>query len=145
MVVHLAQARHGDTVRVRYTGKLSDGRQFDSSAGRDPLQFNLGEGKIIPGFERAVVGMEPGDSTTVTVKAQDAYGQRRDDLVIVVDRGDFPSDLNPKIGDRLEMHRGEQKIPVNVMAITEESVTLDANHPLAGEDLTFDIELVEIV
>jgi len=141
----VAQAKHGDTVRVHYTGKLSDGRQFDSSAERDPLQFSLGEGKIIPGFEQAVIGMAPGDAATVTVKAQDAYGDRREDLVIVVERSDLPSELDPKIGDRLEMQRAGQAFPVNVTATTDDTVTLDANHPLAGEDLTFDIELIEIV
>lgn len=141
----MTQAKHGDTVRVNYTGKLSDGTQFDSSEGRDPLEFTVGKGRIISGFERAVTGMSPGDTKTVVIAATDGYGQRREDLVVVVDRNDLPADLDPKIGDRLEMKRAGQSTPVNVTATTDDTVTLDGNHPLAGEDLTFDIELVEIV
>lgn len=141
----LKQAKHGDTVRVNYTGKVSDGTQFDTSKGRDPLQFTVGEGKIISGFENAVVGMSPGDSKTVVVAAKDDYDPRREDLVVVVDRSDLPSDLDPKVGDRLEMRRSDKSMPVHVTTTTDDTVTLDGNHPLAGEDLTFDIELVEIV
>lgn len=141
----MAQAKNGDTVRVNYTGKLSDGTQFDTSKGRDPLEFTLGEGKIISGFENAVAGMSPGDSKTVVVAAKDGYGPRRDDLVVVVDRSDLPSDLDPKVGDRLEMQRPDKTMPVHVTATTDDTVTLDGNHPLAGEALTFDIGLIEIV
>lgn len=144
-MVNLAQAKHGDTVRVNYTGKLGDGTQFGSSKGRDPLEFTVGEGKFIPGFERAVMGMKPGDTKTVVVAAEDGYGQRNEELVVVVDRNKLPSDLDPKVGDRLEMRRSGQSKPVYVIAVTDEKVTLDGNHRLAGEDLTFDIELVEIV
>ena len=142
----MAQAKHGDMVRVHYTGKLGDGTRFDSSEGRDPFEFTVGEGKVIPGFEQAIVGMEPGDTKTVVVEAQEGYGERRDDLIAVVNRSELPSDLDPKTGDRLEMRRSTgESLPVIVMESTDETVTLDANHPLAGEDLTFEIELLEIV
>lgn len=144
-VIQLAQAKDGDTVRVHYTGKLSDGMQFDSSTGRDPLEFTLGEGKLISGFEQAVKGMNPGDTKTVQITADDAYGQRRDELVMEVDRSDLPPDLDPKVGDKLEMSRSGQSMVVSVTGSTDDAITLDANHPLAGEDLTFDLELVEIV
>lgn len=144
-MVHVSQAKNGDTVRVDYTGKLSDGTKFDSSNGKDPLEFTVGDGKIIPGFEQAVVGMKPGDTKTVVVKPENGYGESRDELILEVDRSELPPDLDPKVGDRLEMQRSGQTWPVNVTGSTDDTVTLDANHPLAGEELTFDIELVEIV
>ena len=142
----MTQVKHGDTVRVNYTGKLGDGTAFDSSKARGPLEFTVGEGRILPGLEHAVTGMKPGDTKMVVIGAEEAFGQRREDLVVVVDRNELPSHLDPKVGDRLEMRQPEGKSMVlNVTEITDESVTLDGNHPLAGEDLTFDLELVEIV
>ncbi len=140
-----AQAEDGDTVKVHYTGKLEDGTVFDTSIGGDPLQFTIGDGQLIPGFEQAVVGMRPGESKTVKIPADDAYGPYHEELVIVIDRDQFPEDLQPEIGQQLQIRQADgQIIPVTVIDVSESSVTLDANHPLAGKDLTFDIELVEI-
>ena len=141
----MSQAKNGDTVRVHYTGTLDDGTQFDSSAGREPLQFAVGEGNVIPGFEEAVVGMSVGDKTSVTIPPDAAYGPKHDHLVMNVEKAQLPPDLNPEIGDRLEMTGEDQQLVVTVTEVTDDSVTLDANHPLAGKSLTFEIELVEIV
>ena len=142
----MAQAQNGDTVKVHYTGKLEDGTQFDSSASGDPLQFTLGGGQIIPGFEKAIIGMQPGDSKTVTIPSEDAYGEHREDMVVVVEKTQFPDHINPEVGQQLEMRQADNQ-PLNVVVtdITGEDVTLDANHPLAGKDLVFDLELVAIV
>ena len=142
----MAQAKDGDTVRVNYTGKLTDGTVFDSSAERDPLQFTVGAGQVIPGFDHAVVGMNEGDKKSVEVAAEDAYGNRRDDLLVSVDRGEFPNDVDPRVGQRLQAKTSEGNTTVvKVAKVEDERVTLDANHPLAGEKLAFDIELVQIV
>lgn len=142
----MAKAKHGDTVQTHYTGRLDNGTVFDSSAGREPLQFTIGNGQIIPGFEQAVIGMNPGDSKTVTIPADQAYGPYRDDMIIVAKRADIPADINPNVGDKLEMHQPNGAVfLVIVTDISDTSVTLDANHPLAGKDLTFDLELVGIV
>ncbi len=142
----MAQAKNGDTVKVHYTGKLEDGTVFDTSINRDPLQFTIGEGQIIPGFEQAIVGMNPGESKTTKVQADKAYGQHLKEMVVVVDRNQFPVDLKPEVGQRLQTRQADGRaIVVTVTDVSESSVTLDANHPLAGEDLTFDIQLLEIV
>lgn len=141
----MASARPGDTVRVHYTGKLGDETVFDSSAGRDPLEFTIGEGRVIPGFETAVEGMAVGEERTVTIPVEQAYGERRDEMVATVGRDQFPPSIEPEVGLQLQMNQNGQPIPVRVTEVSEESVTLDANHPLAGQDLTFDVELVEIV
>ena len=141
----MTQAKKGDFVKVHYTGKLEDGTIFDSSRGKDPLGFTLGEGKLIPAFEAAVVGMNPGDSTTTTIPAEQAYGPHREEAVIEVERQHLPEDIDPQVGQKLQMQQeGGQPIVVAVTAVTDKTVTLDANHDLAGKDLTFDIELVEI-
>lgn len=141
----MAQAKLGDTVRVHYTGKLEDGTVFDSSKGGTPLEFTLGSGQIIPGFEQAVLGMSPGDSKTETIPVDQAYGEHREDMVVVVDRAQMPNDLEPEIGQQLQIQQPSgQAIPVVITDISDAEITLDANHPLAGEDLTFDIELVDI-
>ncbi len=141
----MTQAKLGDTVKVNYTGKLQDGTVFDSSVNRDPLQFSLGEGQVIAGFEEAVVGMSPGDSKSVTIPSEQAYGPYQDELVIVVDEKQMPSDLSVEVGQQLQMrHSSGQAVPVMVTNVTDDKVTLDANHPLAGKDLTFEIELVTI-
>ena len=141
----MTAAHQGDTVRVNYTGKFSDGEVFDSSEGRDPLEFTLGAGQVIAGFEQAVDGMEVGDTRTVNIQATDAYGLRREELVLVVDLGQLPQNFDPEIGMRLQSQNPEGRpIFATVTAIEETTLTLDANHPLAGRDLTFDIELVEI-
>ena len=139
-------AKHGDTVKVHYTGKLDDGTVFDSSSDRDPLEFTIGEGLVIPGFERAVIGMNPGDSRTELIPNEQAYGPHLEEMVVVVDRQQMPAEIEPSIGQQLEVQQPSgQVIPVVITELSEEAITLDANHPLAGEDLTFDIQLVEIV
>lgn len=142
----MAQAKQGDTVQVHYTGRLANGEVFDTSANREPLEFTIGEGQIIPGFERAVIGMNPGESKTTTVPADQAYGQHRQDLVLEVDRAAFPPQINPEIGQQLVIRQGDgSQVPVVVTDVSDTTVELDSNHPLAGKDLTFDIELVRIV
>lgn len=141
----MTRAEEGTTVRVHYTGRLQDERVFDSSQGRDPLEFTLGEGKVIPGFEQAVTGMQPGDEKTITIPAEQAYGPRRDEMTAEVSRTQFPPHIEPQVGQQLQMNQSGQTIAVMVTEVSDESVTLDANHPLAGQDLTFDVELVEIV
>jgi peptidylprolyl isomerase len=142
----MTQAKQGDTVKVHYTGKLGDGTIFDTSRERQPLQFTIGKGQVIAGFEQAVVGMNTGESKTATIPMDQAYGPRRKDLVTTLERSQLPADLNPTAGQRLELTQMDDKnILVTVMAVTDTTMTLDANHPLSGIDLTFDIELVGIV
>ena len=143
----LPKVKDGDTVKVHYTGKLTeDGTVFDSSREREPLEFTLGEGQLIPGFEDAVIGMEEGDDTTVELESGDAYGERREDLELEVAKEDLPEEVDPKEGMQLQMKQQEngQAIPVQITAVEDDYVELDANHPLAGQDLTFDIELIEL-
>lgn len=143
----LSKVKDGDTVKVHYTGKLTeDGSVFDSSQDSDPLEFTLGEGKLIPGFEKAVIGMEEGDDTTVDIPSEEAYGQRREDLELEVSKSDLPDNIDPQVGMQLQMQQQEngQAIPVQITAVEDDYVKLDANHPLAGKDLTFEIELVEL-
>lgn len=141
----MTQAKQGDTVKVHYSGTLSDGTVFDSSAGRDPLQFTLGAGQIIPGFERAVEGLAAGDKTTTVIPPEQAYGEHQPEAVLEVPLARLPPDLNPEVGQQLQM-QGEngQPIPVRVTGMSDDTVTIDANHPLAGKELTFAIELVAV-
>ena len=141
----MARAKRGDTVRVHYTGTLDNGEQFDSSRGTDPLTFTLGEGSVIQGFDDAVDGMSVGESKRVTIPATEAYGDRRDELTLRVPRSELPTDLELEVGSQLRMEQGAESVVVTVRDMDEGSVMLDANHPLAGEALTFDLELVEIV
>ena len=141
----MSQAKSGDTVHVHYTGKLGDGSVFDSSEGRDPLSFELGKGMVVPGFEKAVTGMEVGEQKTVTFPSEEAYGPRLDQLTFTVPRDNLPEGYDPKKGEMLRMEtRDGRQMDVLVTGADEESVQLDANHPLAGHDLTFDVELVKI-
>ena len=141
----MAQAKNGDTVTVHYTGKLEDGTVFDSSVDRDPLQFTLGEGLLIPGFEQAVLGMSPGESKTAQVSADQAYGLHREEMVVEIDRQEFPPHFQPEVSQQLQMPQSDGRIiRLIVAAVSEQKVTLDANNPLAGRDLTFDIQLLEI-
>lgn len=142
----MSKAKKGDTVKVHYKGTLGDGTVFDSSEGREPLEFKLGEGRVIPGFELAVDGLTVGESRTVDIPCGEAYGERREELIQEVPRDQFPEDMNVETGQRLQLslHDGQQMI-VEVASITDAAVTLDANHPLAGKDLNFHIELVEIL
>lgn len=142
----LSKVKEGDTVKVHYTGKLNDGSVFDTSRERnEPLEFTLGQGQLIPGFEKAVEGMDIGDSTTVEIPSDEAYGERRDDLELEVSRDELPDNIEPEVGMQLQMQQQQngKAIPVQIKEVTDDKVKLDANHPLAGKDLTFDIELVE--
>ncbi len=142
----MTQARSGDTVRIHYTGTLDDGTQFDSSAGREPLEFALGGGQVIPGFDSAVDGMNVGENKTVTIAPDDAYGQRHDQLVQEVSRDALPDDMEPAVGMQLQSQSPDGQIMnLVVTEVADDSITVDANHPLSGQALTFDIELVEIV
>ncbi len=141
----MAQAKDGDRVKVHYTGKLQDGTVFDSSQGGEPLDFIIGRGDLIPGFEEGVVGMKAGDKKTVSIPPEQAYGDRRDDLVVSVPKSSFPTNITPSVGQRLEMTQsGGNTLKVVVTEIEDEKVTLDGNHPLAGHTLQFDLELVGI-
>jgi peptidylprolyl isomerase len=140
----MAQAKSGDTVRVHYTGTLQDGEVFDSSEGHDPLEFTLGEGQVIAGFDDAVEGMDEGERKIVTIPSGDAYGEHREELLLRVPRSQFPHDVEPEVGQELQMAQGDDMFVVTVREVGEDAVTLDANHPLAGKDLTFALTLVEI-
>ncbi len=142
----MSEAKNGDNVQVHYTGKLDDGTVFDSSEGRDPLEFQLGAGNVIPGFEAAVVGMQEGETRKTHIAPEDAYGPYRDDMVIVVPRSEFPPDIQPEVGQQLQVHQeNDQAFVVQVVEVNDAEVKLDANHPLAGEALNFEINLVKIV
>jgi len=142
----MSKAKSGDTVKVHYTGTLEGGEVFDTSRGKEPLEFTVGGGQLIKGFDEAVVGMAKGDSISVTIAAAEAYGLHREEMIFEVDKEQFPEGLNPETGQQLKTETGDgHPLIVTVTAVNEEKVTLDANHPLAGKDLTFEIELVEIV
>jgi FKBP-type peptidyl-prolyl cis-trans isomerase 2 len=141
----MGQAKNGDTVKVHYTGKLDDGTVFDSSVDREPLEFKIGEGRLIPGFEQAVIGMSSGESKSTTIPHKEAYGRRQEQMVQTIDRNLVPADLELKVGQLLRMTRPDgQAAMAKVKDFSDSNVTLDLNHPLAGKDLTFDIDLVEI-
>lgn len=142
----MQQAQKGDKVKVHYHGKLTNGETFDSSNGREPLEFEVGSGTVIKGFDQGVDGMEVGEKKTINIPVEEAYGPRSEDMLIEFPKDRFPDDVAIEEGMQLMMSNGSgQNIPVIVTEIKEDSVILDANHPLAGEDLIFDIELVEIV
>ncbi len=141
----MQQVKSGDTVKVHYHGKLNDGTTFDSSEGREPLEFEVGSGSVIAGFDTGVQGMAVGEKKTVSIPADDAYGQKQEDLLMEFPLDRFPPEMKPEIGMQLNMSNGAgQNFPVVIKEVREDSVLLDANHPLAGEELTFDLELVEI-
>jgi peptidylprolyl isomerase len=142
----MAKAKNGDTVKVHYTGTLENGMQFDSSRERQPLEVTIGSGDFIQSFENCIIGMETGETKTVTVPPEEAYGQRLEELVVDVDKSEFPEDVTPDVGMHLKVRQPDDElIDVIIVDIDEEKVTLDANHPLAGRNLIFDIELVEIL
>ena len=142
----MTQAKSGDTVRIHYTGTLDDGTEFDSSAGRDPLEFALGGGQVIPGFDNAVDGMAVGENKTVTIPAEEAYGERHDQLVQEVPKNVLPDEIEPAVGMQLQSQSPEGHVMNLVITeVADETITVDGNHPLAGQALTFAIELVEIV
>ena len=136
-------AKTGNTVKVHYTGTLTNGTVFDTSIDREPLEFTIGQGQLIPGFEQAVIGMKVGESTTVTIPAAQAYGLHREDLVFAMERGQLPDNI--EVGQQLQMMQTDgSTVVVTVIEISDTTATIDANHPLAGEDLIFEIELIEI-
>ncbi|SEI65883.1 FKBP-type peptidyl prolyl cis-trans isomerase /Apo-metallochaperone SlyD [Cribrihabitans marinus] len=141
----MTEVKSGDTVAIHYTGTLRDGQTFDSSEGRDPLAFEVGSGQIIPGLDAAMPGMEVGDKKRVEVECQEAYGPVNPEARQAVPREGIPDEIPLEIGSRLQMQSPDgQAVPVTVVEVDEATVTLDANHPLAGQDLIFDIELVSI-
>ncbi len=141
----MAEVKAGDTVQLHYTGTLLDGTTFDSSEGRDPLQFEVGSGQIIPGLDVAIPGMKVGDKKIVKIGADDAYGQPNPEMRQAVPREGIPAEIPLEVGIQLQMQTPDgQAMPVTVVEVDEATVTLDANHPLAGKDLQFDIELVKI-
>lgn len=141
----MTEAKSGDTVRIHYTGRLSDGTEFDSSAGREPLEFTLGAGQVVPGFEKAVIGMSLGETKTAEIPPEEAYGPIRQEHIIEADRSEMPDGLDPQMGKKLQMSQPDgRSVAVEITNVTESKVTLDANHPLAGKTLVFDLELVEI-
>ncbi len=141
----MSAAKSGDTVKIHYTGTLDDGTQFDSSAGREPLEFLLGGGQVIPGFDAAVEGMGVGESKNIRIEAASAYGERHDELVQAVPRDALPAEITPEVGMALQSQSPEGQIMnLVIVEVSEETITVDGNHPLAGQALTFDIELVSI-
>jgi len=141
-----AKAKDGDTVQVNYTGKLADGTVFDSSIGRQPLEVILGKGQVIPGFEKAILGMKVGENKTVTISANDAYGPYRNELIFEVPKEKLPAGVTPQVGQQLQGSQADGSVMVaTITKVSDETVTLDANTPLSGKDLTFEIELVKIL
>jgi FKBP-type peptidyl-prolyl cis-trans isomerase 2 len=141
----MPQARKGDRVKVTYRGTLDDGSVFDSSEGKDPLEFIIGEGNLIPAFEEAVAGLTRGERTTTRVPAANAYGERNEEMVFEVEKSFLPDNIDPQVGQSLKLKKDDgSAVPVSITAVTDGKVTIDANHPLAGMDLTFEIELMAI-
>lgn len=140
----MAQAKSGDTVQVHYKGTLTDGTVFDSSEGRTPLEFTVGSGQVIRGFDEGVLGMNEGERKTINIPVEDAYGPANEEMIFTLNRTDIPDDIPLEEGMTLNMHEdgNPRPIPVIVRKLDDTNVTLDANHPLAGQDLTFDVELV---
>lgn len=141
----MQQVKKGDTVKVHYKGKLTNGNTFDSSEGRQPLEFKVGSGMVIPGFDNGVLGMSVGEKRTVHIPVQEAYGIKQEELLMEFPIERFPANMKPEIGMELNMSNGSgENFPVKITAVKDDVVTLDANHPLAGEDLVFDIEVMHI-
>lgn len=138
--------KSGDKVVVHYTGKLPDGSVFDSSRHRDPVELELGQRRVIPGFEKALIGMSTGETKTATIPASEAYGEHQSEMVVQFGRDKIPPDLDVQVGQELQVQTTTgQSLPARVVDTSDDDVTLDANHPLAGQELTFDIELVKIL
>ena len=141
----MPQAKQGDVVAIHYTGTLDDGTVFDSSEGREPLEFRVGSGEVIPGFDAAVLGLDEGASVTKRIEPEQAYGEKRAEMVLTVGKDRFPEGVEIEPGMEFELGGGESgRMQVVVTEVTENSVTLDGNHPLAGEALTFEIQLVSV-
>lgn len=142
----MTNAKTGDRVKVHYTGKLNDGNIFDSSVGRDPLEFTIGENQVLPKFEDSVEGMEVGDKTKIQIPAEEAYGVRQENLVVQIPKQNLPPELTPEVGMRLQTQTKEGEVMiVKITDIGDNDITIDANHELADKDLHFEIELVEII
>jgi len=142
----MAEAKSGDTVKVHYTGRLDNGRVFDSSAHGQPLEFTLGAGQVIQGLDELVLGMSPGELRTQTISAEQAYGPHRKEMEVEVPREEIPPTMNPKVGQQYQIQAGAGRaFRVRITRVSETSVTMDGNHPLAGKDLTFEVELLEII
>ena len=142
----MAQAKTGDLVRAHYTGKLEDGTVFDSSFEREPLLFNIGKGEVIPGFENTVIGMNEGETKTVSIPPRDAYGDYIDNLIFIIKKSDFPPDIEPQLGMMLHgQSESGESISGTIKEIKENTIVLDVNHPLAGKTLTFEIKLMEVI
>ena len=141
----MQEVKNGDQVKVHYHGRLNDGTTFDSSEGRSPLVFEVGAGQVIKGFDDGVLGMKPGEKKTIHIPVEDAYGEKSNDMIIEFPRDQFPPDMKPEVGMQLNL-RGQdgRNFPVVISDVKDDVVVLDGNHPLAGQDLTFDIEMVEI-
>jgi FKBP-type peptidyl-prolyl cis-trans isomerase 2 len=141
----MQQAKDGDKVKVHYHGKLRNGETFDSSENREPLEFTVGSGQVIKGFDDGVRGMQVGEKKTVEIPVEDAYGAKNKEMLIEFPMNQFPPEMKPEVGMQLMMNNGEgQQFPVTIAEVKEDSVVLDANHPLAGQDLIFDIELMDL-
>ena len=139
------QVKENNTVKVNYTGKLSDGQVFDSSEGKEPLEFTLGQGQLIPGFEKGLIDMKLKEKKTITIDKEDAYGKINDDLIHEVNKNELPKDMTPDVGMGLVSKSPDgQETNLRVVEVKEESVVIDGNHPLAGKDLIFDLEVVDI-
>jgi peptidylprolyl isomerase len=134
----------GDTIKVHYKGTLNDGSVFDSSEGRDPLEFEVGGGMVIKGFDDGVLGMQEGDKKKVNILANDAYGPSNPEMVFDFEKDKIPADMPLEVGGMLNMNNGQQTVPVKIIEVSDASIKLDANHPMAGLDLNFDLELVSI-
>lgn len=142
---HGMSVQNGDTIRVHYIGELTDGTRFDSSEGRDPLEFTVGSGMVVPGFDAAVLGMEIGETKSVTILPAEAYGEKTDEMTVDIPRAEFGEEFTANPGEQLMIQLGDgNQIPVTITKIDENTVTLDANHPLAGKTLVFTITLAEI-
>jgi len=141
----MSKTKNGDTIRIHYEGKLEDGKIFDNSKERQPLEFIVGNGDVMPGIEKGVIGMETGDTKTIEIPPEEAFGLWRKDLVIEVPKSDLPDQMTPTLGRRIQMRQPDGgHINLIITDVNEDTITLDANHPLAGHTLTFDLELVEI-
>ena len=136
--------KSGDTIKVHYKGTLNDGTLFDSSEGREPLEFEVGSGMVIKGFDDGVMGMKVGDKKSVNIPAKEAYGDPNPEMIFDFEKAQIPNDIPLEVGGTLNMHNVQQTVPVKIVEVAETTIKLDANHPLAGQDLNFDLELVNI-
>lgn len=141
----MSQVKNNDTVRVHYTGKLADGQVFDSSLEREPIEFTVGQGQLIPGFEKGLLDMEVNEKKTINIPAEEAYGEPREELIQEVDKNQLPDEIKPEVGMGLVSKSPDgREMNLVVREVKEDSIVVDGNHPLAGKDLTFDLEVVEI-